>query len=189
MSLAATLAGKFRTAAAQPASVWLWIVPSWMLIGTASALIVVLPFRWIARRLGHQLGSVSLTPVVTPVQQRRAHDLMRAIAIAAEYAPFRADCLPQAITARILCGLLHIPYALHLGVSTDTALAEDNGLAAHAWVVSGAICITGGIRSFRSYATVSCFVSRALWQTVLRGTQETGPAVACLPDPSVRPGS
>lgn len=142
-----------------PAFVLVWLVPVWTMIGMVSFAILLIPFRVLASRLGANLGSVALVPLANPAEEARARNIGRTIALAAKYAPFRADCLPQAIVAQALCRVLKIPSALHFGVALECVEGEGRKLQSHAWVVSGPVAISGGNSSFNQFATVGCFVS------------------------------
>lgn len=128
---------------------------AWFLIGTSAALIRLVPFARLARLLGWPLGAVSYMPMIDENQLRRARFVRRTIWRAVMIAPFRADCLPQAMTAAVFCRLLRIPAATHFGVQ----LAKPNNatMSAHAWTVAGPIPICGG-HAFRDYDVVACFL-------------------------------
>lgn len=158
MPLAGTIAAKFSTARRQPAFVLIALVPVWILIALSALTIALVPFRRIASRLGDNLGAVGLCPVASDAEERRAVLIARAITVAAKYAPFRSDCYPQAIAARLLCALYRLPYAVHFG----TAGGGAQKLRAHAWVVCGRVALSGRLASFAQYTPVSCFVPPAL---------------------------
>ena len=131
------------------------IAPAWCLVGVAAAAIRAVPFARIAPVLGHPLGDVALCPLLTPRQLRRARLVSRAIACAARVAPFRADCLPQALAAAVACRWLDVPTATHLGVSLRDA-ERNAALNAHAWILAGPIAVTGG-RGVSAFRVVACF--------------------------------
>lgn len=159
MRLVAVLARKCRTAARQPWSVFALLPVAWTLIGLSSAAIALRPFKRIAPLLGRNLGATSLAPLADPRTLRRATRIGKAVTIAANYAPFRSNCLPQAMAAAMLCRLGRVPYAAHLGasVSDPNKIGE---LVAHAWVQCGPVAITGGQGCFQRYGVVACFVPR-----------------------------
>lgn len=129
---------------------------AWLAIGMAALLIAWLPFRRIAPWLGRNLGAVALAPLAPPPAVRRAHTIGSAIAIAARNAPFRSDCLPQALAAAALCRCGRVPYAMHLGAAIrDGAL--EMPLSAHAWVQCGPLTVTGGADAHRRNRAVACF--------------------------------
>ena len=70
--------------------------------------------------------------------------------------PWRADCYPQAIIARLVLGLYRLPWTVSMGVRRDPASGE---MQAHAWVECGGLCVTGG-NSNDSYSLVGVFASR-----------------------------
>ena len=152
---------KCRTGMRQPGSVVALVPLAWTMIGLASAAIAIFPFRWIAPLLGRNLGATSLTPIVSPDVLSRARKIGSAVNIAAKYAPFRSNCLPQALVAATLCRLGRVPYAAHFGVSFSDA-KPGRQLEAHVWVQCGPIALTGGVGSFQMYSVVACFVSRGI---------------------------
>lgn len=128
------------------------------MMGIAALTLHIVPFRCIAALLGRQAGAVSLRPDARPADIDRALHIRRTIALAAKYAPFRADCLPQAIVSVMLCRLLSVPYAAHFGCQIGSAATGDAAMTAHAWVVCGPVAISGGNHSFSRYRTVACWV-------------------------------
>ncbi|QDX27562.1 lasso peptide biosynthesis B2 protein [Sphingomonas suaedae] len=154
----ARLARKATTARRLPLFVLLLLVPTWALIGLSSAAIAIVPFRRLAPLLGTNLGATTHRPECTAAQQAQAMRLRTVIGIAARYAPFRSNCLPQSITARVLCAIWRVPCALHLGLAKGE---EGQALSAHAWTACGPVTITGGAGSFARYKSVSCFLSNA----------------------------
>ncbi len=132
-----------------------WLVPAWLGLGLASLAIALVAFRQIAPRLGSYCG-LERPDVTTSIgQERRARQIARTVQLAARYAPWRADCYPQAIVARLLLGFYRLPYCLSLGLRRDAA---SGAMQAHAWVRSGSVCVTGG-NGDEAYRTVGIFVS------------------------------
>lgn len=155
---AAELMRRVRAFGQMPLGDKLAIAPAWLLIGAASALILLIPFARLAPLLGRPLGATSLTPLIDARQKARARFVQRAIARAAALAPFRADCLPQALAGALLCRWLKVPAATHLGVQLGDADASA-GLRAHAWVDAGEVRVTGG-RGIGRFTVVACFVAK-----------------------------
>ena len=135
-----------------------WLVPTWVALAIADGLLRRVPFRRLSRRLGADAGPVRLAPILDARQLLRAELIRTTVSVAAGYAPFRSDCLRQALVSAWICRLHRVPYALHLGarIGGDTAEASE-GLKAHAWVVSGPIAVCGGGGTSR-YAPLACFV-------------------------------
>ncbi len=155
MSRTGMIARKLAVAGRQPPFVLLWLVPAWLLIGLSSALIAILPFRRIAPWLGVNLGATAHRPAASPEQSARARLIGRTVSIAASYAPFRSNCLPQAMAAKALCVLWRVPCAVILGIERERPAGE---LRAHAWTSCGDVVPTGGSQCFATHVPLSCFV-------------------------------
>jgi hypothetical protein len=135
----------------------LWLFPAWLLLGIACLVILAVPFRRLAHVLGSHVGIAPWVPVLDAKDEARALSIARVVQTVARRTPWESNCFPQAIVARLLLGLYGVPCALFLGVR-DASGVE---LKAHAWVVSGRVCVTGG-RSFDRFTVVGCFVSSEL---------------------------
>ena len=143
----------------------------WLLLGLVRLIILLVPFRHWISRLGNQFGAVPVIPVLTPHGEAIATSVGRVVRAAAAVTPWNSDCLPQAVTARILLGFASIPCSLFLGVAIDEAARgrltgnsrRDAASAsfAHAWVSAGRIHVTGG-ESFSRFAVLGCFGSKTL---------------------------
>ncbi|WP_295456888.1 lasso peptide biosynthesis B2 protein [uncultured Thiodictyon sp.] len=134
-----------------------WFLVAYPLLGLARLALLSVPFRYIAPRLGQRLENVAVIPLATGRQITQAWHIGRAIRIAACYTPWESKCLAQAMVARVLLGLRRLPYALYLGVRKDDAA----GMAAHAWVCTGAAAVAGGY-GFGQYTVVGTFVSKGI---------------------------
>lgn len=134
----------------------LWLIPVWLGLGLASLVIVAVPFRHIAPRLGRFCGTAKPMLLVADAEQARAVQIGRTVQLAAHYAPWRADCYPQAIIARLLLGIYRLPFNICMGLRRDSA---TGGAQAHAWVQCGKVCVTGGNGDIE-YSVVGVFSSR-----------------------------
>ncbi len=124
------------------------------LLMIAAILLRLLPFAWVMRLAGQSLGAVGYAPPISIKQTVRARLIQRSLERASRFAPFRADCLPQAIAGTLLSRCFGVPTALHLGVRFDA----QHTMEAHAWLVSGAVAVTGGT-GVEEFAILNCFVS------------------------------
>ncbi|WP_158241557.1 lasso peptide biosynthesis B2 protein [Novosphingobium sp. TH158] len=124
-------------------------------MGLAAGALRILPFRWIALLLGEQVGAVGCVPVIDEREEAQAQKIKLAIARVVAIAPFRSDCLPQAVTAVVMGRIYAVPTALHLGVTVD----GDQQLQAHAWTAAGRVAVTGG-DCFGKFSIVSCQLTR-----------------------------
>ncbi len=107
----------------------------------ARALIVFVPFRWWRGRIGPiGTGPRQGNPALSPKQVKQASDIGRMVSRLARRMPFRAVCLPQAMTARWILQRRGIPAYIELGSRQD---GDNRELALHAWLVAGDEIVTG----------------------------------------------
>lgn len=139
---------------ATPIFVKLWLLPVWILLGIARLLVLFVPFRTISAYLGENNGTAARIPLLTSRQTANAFLIGKTVRLAARYAPWKANCFPQAIVAAIMLKLYKTPYSIFFGLRRETS--PLTGLAAHAWTMSGRIAVTGG-HSFRSFTVVGVF--------------------------------
>ncbi len=107
-----------------------------------AALVAVrlLPFRWIAPRLGSS-GETSIHRVLNKDQQWQAQQVGWAITALARYFPWDAKCLAQAVAGKWMLQRRGLPSTLYLGV--DRVYDGEKWLEAHAWLRCGTDIITG----------------------------------------------
>lgn len=152
---------KARNLRRQPVFIKLWLLPAWLLLGVSRGLILLVSFRRLAPWLGVHDGIAAWVPLLDAVQEARALEIGRLVRLAARYTPWKSNCFPQAVTARLLLGLYRIPYTLYFGLAREPAQGE---MKAHAWVAAGRVRVTGGA-GFRQFTVVGCFVSPLLGHT------------------------
>ena len=105
----------------------------WLFI--ARLMLAFIPFRRFAQKLE-----------TDEPRSSREHDpefLRRvglAVSRAANNVPWRSDCFPQTIAARMLLKRHGYASTIHLGVERT----GEEGLAGHAWLTCGDIVVTGG---------------------------------------------
>ena len=116
------------------------------------AMVLLLPFKWVAPCLGLYCGVAAFLPLAETRQYRTAHSIGRAVRMAATISPWDANCQSQAIAARCLLGLFQVPYTLFYGVAT----APEQNMKAHAWVCCGPVPVTGGY-GFDEFTVVAVF--------------------------------
>lgn len=108
------------------------------LSGIVRVVILLLPFRWIAGRLGSR--GMESAPAVDRTHLKYAQIIGHVIAAASRYTPWESRCLVQAVTAKIMLRRYRISNTLYLGIKKDQAKI----LVAHAWLRVGPHFITGG---------------------------------------------
>jgi hypothetical protein len=107
--------------------------------------VVVLPFRVLARRLGVRHAETPASATDNP----GLGGIAWAIGAAARRAPWRSECLEQAIAAKAMLRRRGVASTLYLGMARDP-------VGAHAWVRVGDVNVTGG-RDVARYAVVASF--------------------------------
>jgi hypothetical protein len=127
-------------------------VAAWSLLGLTRLMILLLPFTAVRRLLGEGRSHQGPAPevVLDHDTQVRAARQGRIIEAAARHTPWRSECYPQALTARMLLGAARIPHVVSFGLRRD-----DGELIAHAWVQAGGVPVTGG--TGRDYTEVGSF--------------------------------
>lgn len=139
---------------AAPLFIKLWFLPVCALLGLARLAVLCVPFRKIAKYLGEDFGTAATIPLLKPDQFSKAAMIGKTVQLAARYAPWNANCFPQAIAAAALLKLYKIPYSIFFGLRKD--MVPSKSLAAHAWTMSGRVAVTGG-RSFEKFTVVGVF--------------------------------
>lgn len=147
---------KIRSFLALPRFVQAWLLPAYVLLGLSRLAVLTVPFRHLAPHLGQHLGVASWVPLADAQQRHRARRIGQVVRLAAAYAPWDANCLAKAITARVLLPLHGVPYAMFFGVRFEGEGHRD--MRAHAWVASGPVPVTGG-SGFSDHAVTSVFVT------------------------------
>jgi hypothetical protein len=115
-------------------------------LALARVAVIALPFRVLAPRLGMRHAETPAAPCGDSASRRVAW----AVAAAARRAPWRAECLEQAIAGKAMLRRRGIASTLYLGLTRDPAAA------AHAWLRVGDLNVTGGADVAR-YAVVASF--------------------------------
>ncbi len=106
---------------------------AWLLI--ARIMLVVMPFDRLAARLSAQSGSINTGPDPDVLQR-----IGFAVRVAANHVPWRSDCFPQTIAARMLLKRFGYASTIHFGVDR---VGED-GLEGHAWLTCCETVVVGG---------------------------------------------
>jgi hypothetical protein len=135
-----------RFARLDGAEKWLLVRASaWL--GVARLRLAFTSFQQLSERLSNDAADTRVDP--DPEFLRR---VSFAVAAAANNVPWRADCFPQAIAARMLLKRHGYASTIHFGVDR---VGED-GLEGHAWLTCGKTVVTGG-RDLDRYTEVHSF--------------------------------
>jgi hypothetical protein len=103
-------------------------------LAVARIMLVVMPFR----RLSERLSAANDTTGKIPDEEMTAR-IGYFVAVAANHVPWRSDCFPQTIAARMLLKRYGFDSTIHLGVDR---IAKDE-IEAHAWLTCGETVVTG----------------------------------------------
>ncbi len=155
------LAEAARGLAAMPLTDKLALTLAWPLLGLAALVVRLIAFKRFAPLLGRKLGPVGCVPLADEGQEARARVVRRAVRRAARISPWRNDCLPQALTAAVLCRMARVPVTTHLGVR----LGGAKPMEAHAWTCAGRVAVSGG-DGFSEWTPVQCFTATARQRTL-----------------------
>ena len=110
----------------------------------AARLILLLPFRRVAPRLGEFVAPADprvaeRAAPTTPDQAAAARAIGWAVGAAAPFMPFRSVCLQQAMAAHTMLRRRGIASVMHFGASPSGKRAID----AHAWLAAAGVKVTG----------------------------------------------
>ena len=112
---------------------WLLLrATAWLAI--ARIMLVVMPFRHLSARLSATSNSTQFEPDQDLLQR-----IGYAVSAAANNVPWRSDCFPQTIAARMLLKRFGYASTIHFGVDR---VGEDR-LEGHAWLTCGETVVTG----------------------------------------------
>ncbi|MEN9573670.1 MAG: hypothetical protein RL514_1525 [Verrucomicrobiota bacterium] len=123
------------------ALVWL----SW-----AKLLLLTVPFRWIAPRLGKSQTETAAT--LTETERQLALRVSWAVQSVAAHVPLGFVCLPQAMAAKWMLRRRRLASTLYLGV----ARPDETKFTAHAWLRAGDKILTGRAESL-THTTLASF--------------------------------
>ena len=129
---------------------WL-VIQTYGLLGLTRLAINTLPFSKLEKYLGPRL--VETTTQISLSDLHRARKIAWAIRAISPYTPWKSNCFPQALTAKILLRRQGIASTLYMGA----AFKEDKRtLEGHAWLRCGPLYVTGGNGS-KKFGAVAAF--------------------------------
>jgi hypothetical protein len=128
----------------------------WLLV--ARMALIFVPFPRLARRLGNFVPPSDARALKAKAAGPQEHaqvaaEIGWAVTRAARYVPFRAVCLPQAMTARVMLSRRGVGSVMHFGA----AKSEDKSIDAHAWLDAAGIEVTG-YPVAQQFSEIGCFV-------------------------------
>ncbi|MBX2883993.1 MAG: lasso peptide biosynthesis B2 protein [Granulosicoccus sp.] len=120
-----------------------------VLLGATRLAINVLPFSRLERMLGKRMQESERE--ISTEEQAYARRIRWAVGIISPYTPWKSNCFPQALTAKILLRRRGISSTLYMGA----AFKEEGSLQGHAWLRCGPYYLTGGDSESRFGAIAS----------------------------------
>lgn len=115
-----------------------------VLLAIASAMVRLLPFRWLKKTMGDvgEATSPAADPMALPDDAAilKARQIGRHISQMSKRVPFKAVCLPQAMTGRWMLARRRQKSQIFIGVRK---VEHRGSIDLHAWLVTDGHCITG----------------------------------------------
>lgn len=127
---------------------YILFLEAWCLLHLAKLVILLLPFKKIASRMG-QLQAESTNEVGPTAWPLR---IEHAIRRASRSTLHDSKCYDQALVAKALLNQSGLPATLYFGLAKE----GDNQLSAHAWVRCGNEIVTGKVGMDR-FTVIACF--------------------------------
>lgn len=128
-------------------------VEAYLTLGFYRIAILIRSFKTLVAELDQNDKS---TPAEFPDEKKQLALLIGdAVTTAANYTPWKSTCLVQALTAQRMLRKRKIAGRFHLGVTINSA--DNDPLAAHAWLVCGDEILTGkaGLEYYTILSTFS----------------------------------
>ena len=121
-------------------------------LGAARLVVLCLPFRRVSPYLGKHMAQ---SPTETAPEEREAATLVSwAVNTAARHLPWECWCLARAMTGKWMLNRRGVSSTVYLGLTRG----EEKKLAAHAWLRSGDVVLTGAHEIERDrYTIISTF--------------------------------
>ena len=119
----------------------------------ARLIMLLVPFRRIAPRLGETMGD---SPAEDPADPRGLKRIGWAVNVASKVLPWHSTCLTEAIAAKAMLKRRGVVSTLYLGLARD----GQSQLEAHAWLRCGSSVLTGGGAS-EGYTVIASFAEPA----------------------------
>lgn len=130
----------------------LMFVEAFTLLGLARFMVLVVPFKFLARSLGNHMNESRF--FVSEPDVLIARMVGQAVRSAANNTPWESVCLPQAVVGQWMLKRRNISGTVYLGVMRNAVNTDK--LAAHAWLRCGKKILTGA-DGHRQFTVVSTF--------------------------------
>jgi hypothetical protein len=120
---------------------------AWVLLGLTRLMTLALPFGAVRRLLeaggssaASDAESAATPSALSPRAVARARAAGACVSAASRHTPWKSECYPQALTAKLVLLAARIPHTVQFGLRRD----ESGQLLAHAWVSVAGTAVVGG---------------------------------------------
>jgi len=123
-----------------------------LLLMVACVAVRLLPFRWYVRAMGRPGGAPVGVPGSATGVDQIARDVSRALRRASRHLPWHSTCLMRALAGRAMLRRRNCPGTVYVGVERR----EGTDHAFHAWLVAGAVPVSG-VREASRFTAIATF--------------------------------
>lgn len=132
----------------------LLLLEAFAYLGITRAILLLIPFKYIAPRLGRQFNDLPDGPKQSNIPEWVQHTAW-AVETAARQTPWESACLVQAITGKFLLKQRGLETQLFLGMKKD----PYGKLSAHAWLKAGSEILIGK-NGHETFTVLSVFTDK-----------------------------
>jgi hypothetical protein len=130
------------------------LLEAFIWLGFSRAALLLVPFKWIAPRLGYQVNNVEETQNI-PSPPAGIKQVGWAVETMSHHTPWESACLAQAMTAKFMLRRRSVSSMLYLGMKKGVGGKP----IAHAWLKVGDILLVGGA-GHETFSILSAFVDK-----------------------------
>ncbi|MFQ5349576.1 MAG: lasso peptide biosynthesis B2 protein [Thermoanaerobaculia bacterium] len=141
--------GKLRKLFALPWADRALLAEAALALAASRLAVLLVPFRWIAPRLGETMAH---TPREDPADPELLRRIGWSVSVASRNLPWTSRCLAEAIAGKMMLKRRGVPSTLYLGLAKQ----GEVDLEAHAWLRCGSRVLTGE-RVSEGYTVIASF--------------------------------
>ena len=127
---------------------YVFFVEAWCLLHLAKLVILIVPFKKIASRM----GSLQLESTHDLQSMEKITQIEHAVRRASRYTLHNSKFYDKALSAKALLFQFGLPATIYFGLAKES----ENKLSAHAWVRCGNRIVTGKVGMER-FTVIACF--------------------------------
>jgi len=133
---------------------WILAAEATVLLAAFRVAILVLPTARLQRLFGATMAETPQTPL-DDIQRDAVRSVRWAVLGISNLTPWKADCLPQALTAKHMLRRRGLASTMYVGAAFT---ARRDALTAHAWLRCGTFAVTGGRDNDRHFGAIASYV-------------------------------